>query len=135
MSKNKVTTGKGFIRFIEKGGNALPHPAILFALFALITLFISGIGYWLGWSGIHPATGETVNVVNLLSKEGLHRILLEMVTSYTSFAPLGIVMVALLGIGVAESSGLISTAVKSLLLKAPPRAITIIVVFTGVLSN
>src|SRR5690554_6254874 len=135
MSENKSTTNKGFIRFIEKGGNALPHPAILFALFALITLIISGIGYSLGWSGIHPGTGESVDVINLLSKEGIHRIILNMVGSYTSFAPLGIVMVALLGIGVAESSGLISTAVKALLLKAPPKLITLMVVFTGVLSN
>ena len=126
---------KGFIGFIEKGGNALPHPAILFAIFALITLIVSGIGSWLGWSGIHPATGESVDVVNLLSREGLHRILLEMIDSYTGFAPLGIVMVALLGIGVAESSGLIGTGVKALLVKAPRRIITLMVVFTGVLSN
>ncbi len=135
MNSQKINTNRGFIRFIEKGGNSLPHPAILFALFALVTLLISGIGYWLGWSGIHPATGETVGVINLLSKDGLHRILLDMVTSYTSFAPLGIVMVALLGIGIAESSGLIATAVKALLLKAPPKSITFMVVFTGVLSN
>mgnify|MGYP001164606917 CR=1 FL=1 len=77
MSENKSTTNKGFIRFIEKGGNALPHPAILFAIFALITLIISAIGGILGWNGIHPATGETVNVINLLSKEGVHRVLLE----------------------------------------------------------
>lgn len=126
---------KGFIRFIEKGGNALPHPAILFAIFALITLVVSGIGSWLSWAGTHPATGETINVVNLLSKEGLHRILLGMIESYTGFAPLGVVMVALLGIGVAESSGLISTGVKAILVKAPPSIITIMVVFTGVLSN
>ncbi len=132
---SQPSTNRGFIRIIEKGGNALPHPAILFAIFALITLFVSGLGSWLNWSNIHPATGETVNVVNLLSKEGLHRILLNMVTSYTGFAPLGIVMVALLGIGVAESSGLISTAVKSLLIKAPPKSITFMVVFTGILSN
>ena len=58
-----------------------------------------------------------------------------MVSSYTSFAPLGIVMVALLGIGVAESSGFIGTAVKALLVKAPPKSVTFMVVFTGVLSN
>ena len=132
---NTEYTNKGFIRFIEKGGNALPHPAILFAIFALITLIVSAIGGILGWSGIHPATGETVNVINLLSKEGVHRVLLEMVSSYTSFAPLGIVMVALLGIGVAESSGFISTAVKALLVKAPPKSVTFMVVFTAVLSN
>ncbi|MDD4459762.1 MAG: AbgT family transporter, partial [Proteiniphilum sp.] len=126
---------KGFIGFIEKGGNALPHPAILFAAFALITLVVSGIGSWLGWSGMHPGTGERVEVVNLLSREGLHRVLLEMIDSYTGFAPLGIVMVALLGIGVAESSGLITTGVKALLVKAPRNIITLMVVFTGVLSN
>jgi len=135
MSENKSTTSKGFIRFIEKGGNALPHPAILFAIFALITLIVSALGGMLGWSRIHPATGETVDVINLLSKEGVHRILLDMVSSYTGFAPLGIVMVALLGIGVAESSGLISTAVKALLVKAPPKSVTFMVVFTGMLSN
>ncbi len=113
----------------------MPHPAILFALFALATLLVSGLGYWLNWSGIHPATGEPVQVVNLLSKEGLHRVLLGMVSSYTGFAPLGIVMVAMLGIGVAESSGLISTGVKALLVKAPPKIITMMVVFTGILSN
>ena len=107
---------KGFIRFIEKGGNALPHPAILFAVFALITLVVSVIGSLLGWTGVHPATAETVNVVNLLSKEGLHRILLGMIDNYTGFAPLGIVMVALL-------------------VKAPRNIITLMVVFTGVLSN
>lgn len=135
MSYNKSNANRGFIKLIEKGGNALPHPAILFAIFALITLIVSSIGGLLGWSGIHPATGETVNVVNLLSKEGVHQILLEMVTSYTGFAPLGIVMVALLGIGVAECSGLISTAVKALLIKAPPKTVTFMVVFTGILSN
>ena len=135
MSSYQPSANRGFIRFIEKGGNALPHPAILFALFAVITLLVSGIGYWLNWSGIHPATGEPMEVINLLSKEGLHRILLGMVSSYTGFAPLGIVMVAMLGIGVAESSGLISTGIKALLVKAPPRIITFMVVFTGILSN
>lgn len=135
MAIKTTFSTKNFIRFIEKGGNALPHPAILFAVFALMTVIISGIGHLQGWSGIHPATGETVNVVNLISKEGLHRILLGMVTSYTGFAPLGIVMVAMLGIGLAESSGLISTGVKALLVKAPPRLITLMVVFTGILSN
>lgn len=135
MNNHPVSSNKGFIRFIEKGGNALPHPAILFALFAIITVFVSAIGYWLGWSGVNPATGEIVNVVNLLSREGLHRILLGMIDSYTGFAPLGIVMVAMLGLGVAESSGLISTGVKALLVKAPRRMITMMVVFTGILSN
>ncbi len=120
---------------MEKVGNALPNPAALFGLFALIVLVLSGIGSFFQWSGLHPATGDPIGVVNLLSKEGLHRILLEMVNNYTGFAPLGIVMVALLGIGVAESSGLVKAVIKALLVKAPRSTLTFMVVLTGILSN
>ena len=126
---------KGFLNLIERTGNALPHPAILFGLFALGTLVLSAIGSLLGWSGLHPATKETVEAVNLLSRDGLHRIILEMVNNYTSFAPLGVVMVSLLGIGVAETSGLIKAAINSMLVKAPPKTITFMVIFTGVISS
>ncbi|MDO9633495.1 MAG: AbgT family transporter [Paludibacter sp.] len=134
----KINTKKisdRFLGMVEKGGNALPHPAALFGLFALGTLLLSGIGYLLNWQGINPATGETIYAINLLSIEGLHRILLEMVTNYTGFAPLGIVMVAMLGVGIANSSGLVKAFVNSLLLKAPRRMITFAVVFTGIISN
>jgi aminobenzoyl-glutamate transport protein len=126
---------KGFFYFVEKGGNALPHPALLFGLFALTVLVVSFIGSLFGWHGVHPATGEDVYVVNLLSKSGIHRIILDMVHNYTSFAPLGIVMVALLGLGVAEGSGLIKTAINAMLAKTPANLITFMIVFTGLLSN
>lgn len=123
------------MKSIERVGNALPHPAALFGIFALITLLFSGIGHWLHWSGVNPATGESIHVINLISKPGLHKILLEMVNNYTGFAPLGIVMVAMLGIGIAESSGLIRAAINALLVKAPRSSITFAVVLTGILSN
>ena len=135
MEKPPTKLKKGFFYYVEKGGNALPHPALLFGLFALTVLVVSAIGALLGWHGVHPATGEQIEVINLMSRNGLHRILLDMVTNYTSFAPLGIVMVALLGIGVAESSGLIKAAINAMLVKAPPKSITFMVIFTGVLSN
>jgi len=124
-----------FINIVEKGGNSLPHPAALFGIIGLITLVISAIGSYLEWQGVNPANGETIKVLNLLSVEGLHRIMLEMVDNYTGFAPLGIVMVAMLGIGIAESSGLIKAAINALLIKAPRRWITFIIVFAGVMSN
>ncbi len=120
---------------VEKVGNALPHPAALFGIFALITLLISLIGSLLQWEGVNPGNGETIRIVNLLSRDGLHRILLEMVDSYTGFAPLGIVMVAMLGIGIAESSGLIKSVINLLLSKAPKNSVTFLIVFTGILSN
>jgi aminobenzoyl-glutamate transport protein len=124
-----------FLNIVERGGNALPNPASLFALFALTTLVISLIGHWLGWSVTHPGNGETIHIENLLSREGLHRIILEMVSNYTSFAPLGIVMVAILGIGIAESSGLVSAAIRLLVLRSPARTLAFVVVLSGVLSN
>ncbi len=124
-----------FISIVERGGNALPHPAALFGILALLVLVISFVGHLLNWHGINPANGETVTVINLISVEGLHRILLDMVENYVGFAPLGIVMVAMLGIGVAESSGLIKSAINALLIRAPRHWVTFIVVFSGIMSN
>lgn len=131
----KIKKGPGFLGFVERVGNALPHPASLFGLLAISVLLLSCVGALLHWSAIHPATGEDIRVINLLSRDGLHQILLKMVDNYTGFAPLGIVMVAMLGIGVAESSGLITAAVQLLVLNALTSILTFVLVFTGILSN
>ncbi|MFM7627431.1 MAG: AbgT family transporter, partial [Gammaproteobacteria bacterium] len=83
----------------------------------------------------HPTTGKTVSAVNLLSLDGLHRILTNLVTNFTGFVPLGTVLVAMIGIGVAEQSGLITASLRKLVLSAPRRLLTPIVVFAGVMSN
>ncbi len=124
-----------FLDAIERGGNALPHPATLFALLAVIVIIASWIATQVGVSVQHPTTGATVTPVNLLSLEGLHRILTRLVTNFTSFAPLGTVLVALIGIGVAEHSGLIGAALRKLVLSSPKRLLTPILVFAGVMSN
>lgn len=119
----------------ERVGNLLPHPAVLFFIFALLVLLFSWITWLSGFQAVNPATGELISVNNLLTKEGLHRIILEMVTNFTSFAPLGIVLVAMLGIGIAESSGLVSAVIRLLVLSAPKRLLTFVLVFSGILSN
>ncbi len=130
---------KGFINRLlnitERVGNALPHPATLFALFAFTVLIFSGIAHWLDWSAVHPATKELVQPVNLLSVEGLHKIMLELVDNFTGFAPLGIVLVAMLGIGIAESSGMIGAIIRMIVLAAPKKILTFVLVFSGILSN
>ncbi len=124
-----------FINIVEKGGNALPHPALLFGIFAVLVLIISAIGHLFNWHGLHPANGNIVTVNNLISKEGLHKILLLMVENYVTFAPLGIVMIAMLGIGLAENSGLIKAAINSILVRAPKKLITFFIAFAGIMSN
>jgi len=124
-----------FLNIIEVGGNALPHPATLFAGFALLVIVLSGVASYFNLQVAHPATGEIIKVVNLFSVTGLHRILEEMVENFTGFAPLGTVLVAMLGIGVAEGSGLIGAVLRLLVLAAPKRLLTFVIVFSGILSN
>ncbi len=123
------------LKVIEKVGNKLPDPATLFLILCAIIMLISWIVYSVGASVIHPGTGKAVEVKSLLSKDGLDFILTSMVKNFTGFAPLGTVLVALLGIGVAEGSGLISSAMKLLVSKAPKKLLTAVIVFAGVLSN
>lgn len=132
---NKKPLIDRFLTLVEKVGNALPHPATLFFLFAMGVVILSGIFSLFDIEVIHPGTKETVRPFNLMSVEGLHLILTEMVTNFTGFAPLGTVLVAMLGIGIAESSGLIGTALRLLVISAPRKLLTFVIVFAGILSN
>jgi aminobenzoyl-glutamate transport protein len=136
--RNRFASAKLISRFlevVEKGGNALPHPAMLFAIMALLAIVVSGIASLFNLSVIHPGTGEIIRPNNLFSVPGLHYILRSMVTNFTSFAPLGTVLVAMLGIGIAEGSGLIGAVLRVLVLTAPRRLLTFVIVLAGVISN
>jgi aminobenzoyl-glutamate transport protein len=123
------------LTFIERVGNALPHPGTLFALMALLVILVSAITAQFDVVVTHPGTGEEIRPVNLLTIPGLHRILTQMVPNFTGFAPLGTVLVAMLGIGIAEGSGLIAAALRLLVMSAPRRLLTFVLVFAGVMSN
>ncbi len=135
MSTAKTSRIDRFLTVIEKIGNALPHPATLFAGFAAFVVLLSWVVAQFDLSVIHPGTGEIVKPVNLVSAHGLHMILEKMVVNFTSFAPLGTVLVALLGIGIAEGSGLIGTVLRKIVLASPKRLLTFVIVFAGVISN
>ena len=107
-----------FLNVVEVGGNALPHPATLFAILAVAIVVLSWVAAQFDLSVQHPTTGELITPVNLMSVEGLHRILTGLVTNFTGFAPLGTVLVSLIGIGVAEHSGLIGASLRQLVLAA-----------------
>ena len=124
-----------FLSTVERVGNALPHPATLFALLALGLILMSWLAARLGLSAINPRTGAEVLPVNLVSRAGLHWILDSTVENFTGFAPLGTVLVAMLGIGVAERSGLIGTGLRWLVHTAPRRFLTFVIVLAGVMSN
>jgi aminobenzoyl-glutamate transport protein len=123
------------LNLVERGGNALPHPATLFAVMAALVIVVSAVAAALDISAAHPSTGAVVRPVSLLSIAGFHRILTEMVSNFTGFAPLGTVLVAMMGIAIAEGSGLIGVALKLVVLSAPRRLLTAAIVFAGVMSN
>jgi aminobenzoyl-glutamate transport protein len=132
-----------FLDAVEFLGNLLPHPVTLFALFALAVLLASGLLSWLDFSVADPrpegAAGRApdgmIEVVNLLSAAGLRRIVEGFVTNFTGFVPLGVVLVALLGVAVAERSGLFAAVIRKLVMGASREIVTLAIVFAGVLSN
>ena len=134
-ARDRVSPGARLLSLIERGGNALPHPATLFALMACLVIAASWVAAQLELTVTHPGTGEPVRAANLLSVGGLHRVLGGLVTNFTGFAPLGTVLVAMLGLAVAEGSGLIAAALRLVVLSAPRRALTLAIVFAGVMSN
>jgi len=132
-----------FLAAVEWLGNLLPHPVTLFAILIVVVMVASALGEAFGLSVQDPrpvgAPGRTadgvIRAVSLLSGDGIRFLGTKLVTNFTGFAPLGTVLVALLGVGVAERSGLLSAAIRAMVLGAPKNLVTMVVVFAGVLSN
>jgi aminobenzoyl-glutamate transport protein len=132
-----------FLDTVEWLGNLLPHPVTLFAILAFGMVLLSGLFGWMGLAVEDPrpegvpgrAADGMIRAVSLLNPEGLRMIVTNLVDNFTGFAPLGVVLVAMLGVGVAEKSGLLSAAVRGIVLNAPKHVVTVAIVFAGVLSN
>src|SRR5690554_859359 len=134
-----TTEKKGMIAkaldFIEKAGNKLPDPAILFFVLMLFIWALSALMSTFVFSEIDPRTGEALQVVNLLQGDQLAAFLANMVTTFTSFAPLGIVLVAMLGVGVADHSGFINAGLKSMLNVTPKSLLTPMLILVAIVSH
>ncbi|MBU1370920.1 MAG: AbgT family transporter, partial [Bacteroidetes bacterium] len=129
---------------VEVIGNKLPQPVTLFFILMMLTLLLSWI-----FGGItvdHPgkAAGlldkagnpvDTIEVVNLLSREGFQLIMTKMVSTFATFPPLGLVLVVMLGIGVAEYTGMISVALRLFVSRVPRSLITFSIVVAGMISS
>lgn len=129
----------GFLKGVERVGNKLPHPAMIFALLCLIVIIISHFtaksGLSVTYFDAKAKEKVTKEAVSLLNWEGLAYIFNSATENFTSFEPLGTVLVAMLGVGVAEHSGLFNASLKRLLSNVNPTILTATVVFAGVISN
>ncbi|MHA6260432.1 AbgT family transporter [Sporosarcina sp. CAU 1771] len=124
-----------FLNGIEKLGNKLPDPFMIFIYLALFVMGTSFVLANLKTTVLHPGTGETLPIKNLISGEGLQYILSSTLTNFTGFAPLGLVLAMMLGIGLAEKVGMLEFAIKKTILKAPPWAVTYTIMFVGIMGN
>ncbi len=124
---------------LERAGNALPHPAILFALALLLIMLLSQIAAWAGWSVERPAPDGvgtiTVTAKGLFENDGLWWLFSTMVENFITFPPLGIVLVAMFGVGLAERSGLLPALIERALRVTPQGLLTPSVVFIGIMSS
>ncbi|MDQ0340337.1 aminobenzoyl-glutamate transport protein [Caldalkalibacillus uzonensis] len=121
---------------IEQMGNKLPHPITLFFIFAFLVVIISALFSAMGIMVEDPRNeGEILTVKNLLSADGIQYMFTSAVDNFTGFAPLGTVLVTMLGIGIAERSGLISTMLRGLVTSVPRQLLTATLVFAGIMSS
>jgi aminobenzoyl-glutamate transport protein len=129
--------------WVERVGNKVPHPAVLFFMLIGLVVLLSHVFHLLGTSvsyeQINPATHKaetvTTTVQSLLRPDGIRFIVTSVVPNFINFGPVGIIMVAMIGVGLAEQAGLIQAVIRKIVLVAPRQTITAIIVTLGVLSS
>lgn len=133
----------GFLSFIERVGNRLPNPATLFIYLSIFTMILS---YFLAKKGVNveykaidsqtnSIVSKTVGVVDLLSKESIQKFFMHILSNFTDFFALRTVFTIILGVGVAEGTGLLSALIKKIAMGTSKKWITPIVIFLGIMSN
>jgi len=128
---------------VERVGNKVPHPVVIFVLLIGLVIILSHVFYMLGasvtYQAADPQTGEIVEVTtraqSLLTADGLRFMFTGVVQNFMSFNAVGVIIVAMLGVGVAEEAGLIKALIHKLVNVAPRPAITYILVFIGIISS
>ncbi len=120
---------------VESAGNKMPHPFIMFLGLIIIVIALSAVFQALHVSVTHPTSGEAVEIKSLLSKDGIQYILLNLVKNFSGFRPLGLVLSMMLGIGLAEQSGLMNAFMKKFILGAPERLLIFAVFLIGICGN
>ena len=138
----------GFLAFVERAGNLLPEPAMIFVWLIAILAVLSAIADWANWSASLTFAGEkapefgtlangvlTFDATSLFSADNVGKLLSEMPRTVTGFAPLGLLLVIILGASVAERSGLLAALIRASLVRAPMRLMTPIVALIGMVSH
>ncbi len=120
---------------IERVGNKLPDPAVLFLILLVVTWALSALLAPVQFAEIDPRTGKPILINNQLTGTSIATFMANMVTTFTGFHPLGVVLVALLGVGVAEHTGFINAALKGLLSFTSAKLLTPMLLLVAIVSH
>jgi len=134
MEKEKQSIVNRFLGTVERVGNKLPDPAVLFFYLIIIVWICSFIFSFLGISVV-DMKGDTIAVQNLMTGKAYADFFSRMVGIFTGFHPLGVVLVAMLGVGVADYSGYINTGLRKMLSITPQILLTPMVILVGIVSH
>jgi aminobenzoyl-glutamate transport protein len=133
--QNQAAAPGGFLGTVERVGNKLPDPAVLFIALLFIVWVLSWMLSYVAFDVIDPRSGEALVIQNLLTGQSFTEFLSVMVTNFSHFHPVGVVLIAMLGIGVAEHTGFINAAIRSLLNVTPAKLLTPMVILVGIVSH
>ncbi|MDZ7668279.1 MAG: AbgT family transporter [Gammaproteobacteria bacterium] len=120
---------------VERVGNRLPDPALLFFLLLLAVWVLSAVMAQFTYDHVDPRSGEPISVVNLATPESLTTFLSSMVNTFVTFHPLGVVLLAMLGIGVADYTGFIRAALRAMLAVTSRKLLTPMLLLIGIISH
>jgi aminobenzoyl-glutamate transport protein len=126
---------KGFLGWVERMGNKLPHPFWMFVWICIFIIVLSAITSYFNVSAVDPGRGESVFARNLVSGEGLRWFVQEVVTNFAHFAPFGLVLVMLMGVSIAEQSGLLAVALRNVAFAVPKQIVMPVIFIIGACGN
>lgn len=131
-----LVTSRGFVGMLEKAANKVPHPGLIFFWLSVATLLISMLLSNMGVTVVNPTTQEPIAVTNLLSADLMAGFFADMGKTFATFSPMLTVLLATLGLGVANGSGMLNNVLKLVGKSTKSKfALTFIIALVGVLGN
>lgn len=125
----------GLLGWIEKIGNKLPDPFWLFVILAGVVAVASWLASMAGLSAVDPSSGEEIHVESLLTGDNLSRMVTDAVENFIAFPPLGVILAVMLGVAVAEQTGLLAAMVRAMVDRVSPKILTFMVALAGVTGS
>jgi len=125
----------GFLQWVERVGNKIPNPFLLFVYLIAVLMVASAVISWLNITAVNPTNGEVIHVKNLLSVEGIQWILPNVIKNFSGFTPLGSILALVIGAGLAERVGLLQSLMYKMASKVNARYASYMVIFIAFFSH